>query len=305
MRRFVALLCVLLALAAAVPTRASPAAQTFDCNSVTEIPTLECQALIALYTSTNGSGWANHTNWETTTTPCSWYGVVCSSGHVTQLNLYTNQLSGRLPSELGSLTYLRYFRLYDNQLSGALPPQLGNLTSLQRIYLQFNQLSGTIPPELGNLSQLEVLNLSDNRLEGTIPPELGSLTNLRQLWLHDNQLSGEIPATLVNLTLLDDIFNDLSSNCLTASDPTLLNFLASKAPNWANTQTIPPHQSPVSRFFGADECYPPVDADNLHVGCRLLSPQLRDQSERAVYGGKRPHGQQNHYQLYLYWPESE
>src|SRR5512145_1350866 len=115
MRRLFALLFILLALAVAVPTLASPAAQTTDCNSVTGIPVTECQALVALYTSTNGPGWANHTGWAMTTTPCSWYGVQCDEGHVIQLNLYTNQLSGSLPSELGNLTYLQSLGLYNNQ----------------------------------------------------------------------------------------------------------------------------------------------------------------------------------------------
>ena len=52
------------------------------CANQTEIPKAECDALVALYNSTNGAGWTNHTGWLQTDTPCSWYGVYCGAGHV-------------------------------------------------------------------------------------------------------------------------------------------------------------------------------------------------------------------------------
>ncbi|MEN8220437.1 MAG: hypothetical protein ABFS56_29630, partial [Pseudomonadota bacterium] len=52
-----------------------------DCAAVTEIPSTECQALIALYNSTDGANWSNKTGWNLTNTPCSWYGIQCSGGH--------------------------------------------------------------------------------------------------------------------------------------------------------------------------------------------------------------------------------
>ena len=58
----------LLALGTALPASAQiqsplevPAAPTAFCDSVTEIPKAECEALVALYNSTNGSGWKNRT----------------------------------------------------------------------------------------------------------------------------------------------------------------------------------------------------------------------------------------------------
>jgi hypothetical protein len=63
---------------------------------VTEIPQSECEALVALYNSTNGPGWLDNTNWLETTTPCSWYGVLCSGGHVYDVDLSSNQLSGTI-----------------------------------------------------------------------------------------------------------------------------------------------------------------------------------------------------------------
>ena len=83
---------------------AAPAA--FDCSGVTAIPLAECQALVALYQGTGGTGWTNSAGWLTTTTPCSWYGVTCTSGHVTALNLYSNLLKGPLPASVAGLTNL-------------------------------------------------------------------------------------------------------------------------------------------------------------------------------------------------------
>ncbi len=188
---------------------------SFSCESVTEIPKLECEALAALYESTDGDNWSNNNGWLSTNTPCSWFGVECVSNTVHELNLNDNQLSGNLPAELGSLSNLRQIRLYNNNLTGNIPPQLGNLTYLIDLRLQFNQLTGTIPDELGNLSYLWMLWLSDNQLSGGIPSSLGNLGNLRWLFLWNNQLSGNIPpelGSLVNLEQIQLAYNELTGN---------------------------------------------------------------------------------------------
>jgi len=69
-----------------------------DCAVVTEIPTVECEALIALYDSTDGENWRNNTGWNVTNTPCSWRGITCDGGHVTILSLSSNRLSGSIPA---------------------------------------------------------------------------------------------------------------------------------------------------------------------------------------------------------------
>ena len=59
--------------------------------------------------------------------------------------LNRNQLSGVIPSQLGSLSNLEYLSLSVNELSGAIPPELGNLTILRWVYLSSNQLTGCVP----------------------------------------------------------------------------------------------------------------------------------------------------------------
>jgi len=105
------------------------------CDPVSEIPQAECTALEALYNSTDGSNWTDHTGWLATTTPCSWYGITCDSGHVIQIILDSNQLSGSLPPALGSLAALQQLFMEGNQLSGVIPPELGDLTALQGLHL--------------------------------------------------------------------------------------------------------------------------------------------------------------------------
>jgi Leucine-rich repeat (LRR) protein len=195
------------------------------CDNVTEIPLAECEALVALYNSMDGPNWTNKSGWLVTNTPCSWYGVVCSGGHVKDLSLNNNQLSGSIPPELGNLASLERLYLQCNQLSGSIPPELGNLASLQVVFLYMNQLSGSIPPELGNLASLREVYLHSNKLSGSIPPQLGSLANLAMFHLADNRLSGNIPPQLGNLASLRYLY--LNMNQLSGSIPPELGDLAS------------------------------------------------------------------------------
>jgi hypothetical protein len=199
-------------------TAIGAASLDFSCAEVTEIPQSECEALVALYHSTNGDHWRYNSWWLVTTRPCRWYGVTCSAaGHVRRLLLSHNQLTGSIPPELGNLSSLESLLLSHNQLTGSIPPELGNLSSLLSLWLFSNQLMGSIPPELGNLSSLLSLWLFSNQLTGSIPPELGNLSSLWSLLLSHNQLTGSIPPELGNLSRLSSL--RLSSNQLTGSIP--------------------------------------------------------------------------------------
>ena len=195
------------------------------CDSVTEIPQIECEGLAALYNSTDGAEWHNKTGWLQSKDPCSWYGVHCgiSSNNVSSIDLIDNNLQGSLPPELGNFSSLRFLWLYYNQLSGAIPPELGTLSSLLGLYLHDNQLTGAIPPELGNLTNLAYLNLGYNLLTGSIPPELGNLPNLQALSLESTHLTGSLPPEFGNLSKLENLY--LNSNQLSGSIPPELGYL--------------------------------------------------------------------------------
>ena len=129
--------------------------------------------LVQVHSATDGANWTNNTNWLSERFTREWYGV-------------TNDTNGRVHGLfLGS-----------NQLTGKIPFELGGLTKLEWLYLNYNQLTGGIPAELGDLANLRVLSLMDNQLTGEIPAELGRLTNLTVLHLAGNQLTGCVPDDL-------------------------------------------------------------------------------------------------------------
>ena len=99
-------ICILLIMIAIHPDIAI--AQTgFACTDDMEIPKVECEALVALYNSTNGESWTIHTGWLDTNTPASWYGITVANGQVVQLELFSNNLSGPIPIEIGNLSSLQ------------------------------------------------------------------------------------------------------------------------------------------------------------------------------------------------------
>jgi outer membrane protein assembly factor BamD (BamD/ComL family) len=114
--------------ATSMPASTIVSAQTlaFPCADVTEIPQTECEALVALYISTDGDNWTDNTNWLVTSTPSDWFGVTVSGSNVSYINLWNNRLTGSVPPELGSLTALQTLGLQNNQLSGSIPAELSN-----------------------------------------------------------------------------------------------------------------------------------------------------------------------------------
>jgi len=192
----------------------------FDCVSVNQIPLVECEALVALYNSTNGPGWDDNRGWLATVVPCSWSGIECAGGHVSYISLGYNQLTGILPPELGNLSHLRVLGLSSNWLYGPIPAELGSLSELVSLEMSGNQLAGPVIAELGDLPKLRTLSLGNNKLSGSIPPALGNIESLQSLVLSYNQLSGVIPAELGNLVQLYALY--LSHNQLSGVIPAAL-----------------------------------------------------------------------------------
>ena len=172
-------------------------------------------ALEALYNATEGSKWINSEGWNTDMPLGEWYGVTTDtySGRVTRLSLSENQLSGKIPAELGGLVKLEELYLNDNRLTGQIPSELGNLNILKSLWLQDNQLEGEIPSELADASAPRWLHLSNNWLSGQIPWSRGQTlfddTSPAELALWGNQLEGEIPVyfrAAVERAVLRDLY---------------------------------------------------------------------------------------------------
>jgi len=243
------ILCAL-TLGLIVPVQAqTPTPNPNICATVTEIPKAECQELVTFYNVTNGAKWSSKKGWLVTNTPCSWEGITCSGGHVSQIifNYYFgNNISGTLPDfNLPNLTKLDLNR---NQLTGTIP-NFTHLVTLTNLSLNRNKLTSV--PNFTHLPNLTILDLNSNQLTGNIP-NFTHLPNLTLLWLEYNKLSGPIP-NLANLPKLVNFHVDhnqlwgvipkvnwssftsltLNNNCgLVAYDVAQATVLNSKDANW-------------------------------------------------------------------------
>ncbi len=262
--------------------------QSFDCAAVTDVPQMECEALVALYESANGAGWEDKTNWLRTTTVGNWNGITVSDGHVSEIELYVNNLNGTIPFQLGSMTYLQILDLSWNQLSGTIPASLGNLTNLQYLDLDGNQLTGTIPAELGNLASLDWLDLGNNQLSGTIPSSLGNLTNLTRLSLGGNQLTGTIPAELGDLSFLYGLY--LGGNQLSGTIPSSLGNLTSLQSlslSWNQlTGTIPSELGNLDHLTHLDLSHNFLEGDVPSSFSNLVNLCVQGDMDAPCYGIK-------------------
>ncbi|CAL2253732.1 unnamed protein product [Prunus armeniaca] len=136
------------------------------------------------------------------------------------LSLAYCNLTGRIPSWLGTLPRLFYINLShnrisdrktypphrlsyfpalidlsDNNIDGDIPTEIHQLQLLRRLYLNSNNFVGVIPDQISNLKELEVLNLSMNHLSGKITSSLLRLNFLRSLDVSYNNLQGPIPTS--------------------------------------------------------------------------------------------------------------
>ncbi|XP_027165728.1 MDIS1-interacting receptor like kinase 2-like isoform X1 [Coffea eugenioides] len=93
------------------------------------------------------------------------------------------------------ITYLELYLLnfsYNN-LSQKIPIQIGRLTQVCLLDLSHNSFRGEIPSEFGNLQNLEALNLSHNSLSGLIPKNIAQLPGLLKIDVSFNNLEGPVP----------------------------------------------------------------------------------------------------------------
>jgi Leucine-rich repeat (LRR) protein len=209
-------------------------------------------ALVALYNSTDGTNWTDHTNWFSGPVE-TWYGIDVEEGRVTSISLTKNNLNGPIPVEIGDLDSLEFLYLNQNILSDTIPSEISNLTNMLVLSLQSNDLTGSIPPELGLLTSLNNLILNSNQLDGPIPVQLGDLTDLTMLELGYNQLTGFIPGEIGNLaqltilqvnnnnlvgTIPDTIFNLPDLKTLRLEKNSFEGAISDKITNLANLELI-------------------------------------------------------------------
>jgi Leucine-rich repeat (LRR) protein len=163
---------------------------------IAQVSQKEQQALLDLYSATNGENWIN--TWDINEPVSNWHGITVDNNQVTAINLLFNNMEGRLPSSIGDLEHLKSLELSFNKISGEIPSEIGKLTQLEVFALNGNNIEGSIPSSIGSLSSLKELHLSSNNISGSIPNSLNALKQLEVLNLFDNSISGALPAQLSN-----------------------------------------------------------------------------------------------------------
>ena len=126
--------------------------------------------------------------------------------HLTDISLFSNALSGTIPSGFG---YLHHIELQNNTLQGTIPVDIlvrsnsdnTSVEGLSRLLLSHNQLTGTIPAEIG-LSTWSRIYLDNNQLSGSLPMEVWGAGGLKALYIRDNPKVGN-PILLGNQILYE------------------------------------------------------------------------------------------------------
>ncbi|KAJ7950776.1 Leucine-rich repeat receptor protein kinase [Quillaja saponaria] len=167
-------------------------------------------------------------------------GVWNTFPRLTDFNLSHNQISGKLPPDLSTISFepieidlsfnnlegplpllpfnLTYLDLSKNRFSGPLSILSKITPSISLIDLSDNMLSGNIPQI--QYQGLFTLNLANNKLSGKIPNFLMQNTRFHSPILANNSLSGEIPSPVGNLSNLQVL--DLRNNYFSGELPSSL-----------------------------------------------------------------------------------
>ena len=175
--------------------------------SYTDQEKIQQYALATLYYSTKGESWTHDDDWLTNADVFGkWYqddGMIncTSTGEVSNLDLYNNNLIGTIPPKMGLLSdSLGELNIQGRMLLfnvSCLPIkncQLGE--HVTHVSITFATIGSHICMHV--LLITAVLNLWDNNLTSTIPTELGLLSNLEYLSLYLKQLMGTVPTSLAS-----------------------------------------------------------------------------------------------------------
>ncbi|KAL4441802.1 hypothetical protein ABPG77_003718 [Micractinium sp. CCAP 211/92] len=188
------------------------------------------------YAGNNMTGWT-----DATSDPCTWTGVLCENGAVTQLNLAcwrdvglcSVAAMGALARELAQISTLEIIDVRRQMLSGYLPRDWGvAAVPFKQLLLGHNQIMDTLPESwgLGIFPRLQVMGLAANNWTGTLPSQwagANAFPKLQQLTItnheelpYDRRISGTIPASWTAPGAFPSLSGiDLSYGALTGTLP--------------------------------------------------------------------------------------
>ncbi|GFP80050.1 probable LRR receptor-like serine/threonine-protein kinase at4g08850 [Phtheirospermum japonicum] len=150
---------------------------------------------------------------------------------IQELDLSSNNLTGKIPGWIGGLNNLYSLNLSKNMLVGEMPSSIVNLASLRILDLHSNKLSGSLKwgfrvesgllrfidlsdnsfttgiEEIGMGLEIgiEYINFSNNLIRGGLPDSIGRLGLMKGLDLSCNKLDFELPASLGNAIWLESL----------------------------------------------------------------------------------------------------
>jgi gliding motility-associated-like protein len=151
-----------------------------------DCPFIDSLALVDFYQKTDSSNW--NTIWNLQTPYTSWYGITAdTAGCVTQLQLDSNQLAGKLPNI--RLANLELLSLKNNQLDSIIP-NFDYISNIQYLDLSDNQFNEKMP-ELDKVPNLRYLDFSNNKLSDSVI-SFSAQESLYYINLAENQLIGII-----------------------------------------------------------------------------------------------------------------
>lgn len=159
--------------------------------------------------------------WQLNRNPCSWYGVTCTLGRATQLDLGKCNLVGTISfAPLASLNMLTLLNLSANSFIVNSSSLLQLPFGLEQLELSSTGLAGLVPDNfLTKFPNLVYANLSNNTLTGLLPENL--LLNSNKLQLLDlslNNITGSISG--LKIETCDSLLHlDLSKNKIIDSIP--------------------------------------------------------------------------------------
>ena len=195
-------------------TRAQEISDTADETDTSVLTSRDI--LLKIFDRTGGFGWTSHINWMEDDV-CSYEGVACYqpdedfAGHVREISLPANGLSGTMPGDLFHLPYLQSVVLRDNADLYVEFAEIGEAQHLKHLVV-----SGTHTENLQFIERaapsLETLHITNLGLTGPLPGTLFQLTNLRGLFANFNNFSGALSTLIGNLFYLTDLYlfeNDL------------------------------------------------------------------------------------------------
>ena len=171
--------------------------QVIPDRSVVNCVNVDREALVALYHATDGPNWTDSAGWLTDRLLTDWFGVTAdSNGIVSEIDLPSNNLSGRLPDEIGDLVNPKRMDFSSNILSGPLPITLTHLTELETLSLADTQLCAPLDVEfqlwLDGINDIDVSNCPNRDRDALVAlyhATNGSMWTNSTGWLTEQQLA--------------------------------------------------------------------------------------------------------------------